>query len=73
MFSIMENIYSGWQYTINVLSLVGGNIHIILESIPKFSDYIVNLFNSFSVPAWIYSTVLAFLGFGLVSKLCHWG
>ena len=70
MFSIMENIYSGWQYTINVLSLVGGNIHIILESIPKFSDYIMNFFSSFSVPAWISSTIL---GFGIVSKLCHWG
>lgn len=73
MFSIMESIYSGWQYIMNLLSLVGGNFHIVLDSIPKFSDYISNLLNSVSVPAWISSTILASLGFGLVSKLCHWG
>ena len=73
MFSIMENIYSGWQYIINMLSLVGGNFHIVLENIPKFSSYISSFFDSFSVPTWITSTILAVLGFGFVSKLCHWG
>lgn len=73
MFSIMENIYSGWQYVINLLSLAGGNFHIILETIPKFSDYLSSLFDVISVPAWISSTAIATLGFGLVSKLCHWG
>lgn len=72
MFSIMENIYSGWQYVMNLLSLVGGNFHIVLETIPKFSDYMSNLFEVVSVPAWISSTVVASLGFGLVAKLCHW-
>lgn len=73
MFSIMENIYYGWQYIINLLSLVGGNFHIVLENIPKFSEYITNLFNSFSVPVWVSSTCLAILGYGIISKICHWG
>lgn len=73
MFSIMENIYSGWQYVMNLLSLIGGNFHIVLENIPKFSDYMMNFFGSFSVPSWISLTILAVLGFGLVSKMCHWG
>lgn len=72
MFSIMENIYSGWQYFINLLSLVGENFHIVLENIPKFSGYISNLFEVFSVPAWISLTFLATLGFGVIAKLCHW-
>lgn len=73
MFSIMENIYSGWQYIMNLLSLVGGNFHIVLENIPKFSGYISNLFENFSVPVWISFTFLAVLGFGVIAKLCHWG
>ncbi len=73
MFSIIENIYSGWQYLINLLSFVGGNFHIVLDNIPKFSNYISNLFNVISVPSWIVSTILATLGFGIVSKICHWG
>ncbi|MDE6670641.1 MAG: hypothetical protein K2K16_00440 [Ruminococcus sp.] len=73
MYTIMENIYYGWQYVLNLVSLVGGNFHIVLENIPKFSGYITNLLNSFSVPAWISSTILAILGFGIVSKICHWG
>lgn len=73
MFSIIENIYSGWQYLMNLLSLVGGNFHIVLENIPIFSEYITSFFSHFPVPAWISSTILAVLGFGLVSKLCHWG
>lgn len=72
MFSIIENIYLGWQYIINLISLVGGNFHIVLENIPKFSDYIINLFNNFSIPSWVSSTCIAVLGLGLVSKLCHW-
>ncbi len=73
MFSIIENIYSGWQYVINLLSLAGGNFHIVLESIPKFSGYISSFFDVFSVPSWVYLTILATLGFGFVFKLCHWG
>lgn len=72
MFSIMENIYSGWQYIMNLLSLVGGNFHIVLENIPKFSDYVSNFFDSFSAPYWISSTIFAVLGFSIVSKICHW-
>lgn len=72
MFSIMENIYFGWQYFVNLLSLVGGNFHIVLENIPKFSVYITNLFNNFPVPSWIISMFIAILGFGIVSKICHW-
>ncbi|MCM1506186.1 MAG: hypothetical protein NC177_03485 [Ruminococcus flavefaciens] len=73
MFSIMENIYSGWQYVMNLLSLVGGNFHIVIENIPKFSGYISNLFANFPVPAWISLTFLAVLGYGIVAKFCHWG
>lgn len=73
MFSIMENIYSGWQYFINILSLVGGNFHIVLEYISKFSGYVSNLFENFPVPAWISLTFLATLGLFIASKLCHWG
>lgn len=72
MFSIMENIYSGWQYFVNLLSLVGGNFHIVLENIDKMSGYMGNFFKSFSAPSWITMTILAVLGFGVVSKLCHW-
>lgn len=72
MYTIMENIYFGWQYILNIVSLAGGNFHIVLENIPKFSEYITNFFNIFSVPVWISSTIFAVLGFGIVSKLCHW-
>lgn len=72
MFNIIENIYSGWQYFINLLSLVGGNFHIILETIPKFSGYISDFFENFPVPAWISLTSFAILGYGIASKLCHW-
>lgn len=72
MFSIIENIYYGWQYIMNLFSLVGGNFHIILENISKMSDYMTNLFVSFSAPSWIVYTILAVLGFGVVSKFCHW-
>lgn len=72
MFSIIENIYSGWQYFISFLSLSAGNFHIVLENISKMSGYIVDFFNAFSAPFWIVNTILAVLGFGVVSKLCHW-
>lgn len=73
MFSIMENIYDGWQYLINILSLVGGNFHLVIENIGKMSDYVTNFFNSFPVPAWVSYSFLAVLGLGIVSKICHWG
>lgn len=73
MFSIMENIYSGWQYLINILSLVGGNFHLVIENIGKMSDYISDFLNNFPVPEWVSLTILAVLGFGIVSKICHWG
>lgn len=73
MFSIVENIYFGWQYVINLLSLVGGNFHIVLDNVSKMSLYIADFFGSFSMPAWISSTIFAVLGFGIVSKICHWG
>ncbi|MCM1315585.1 MAG: hypothetical protein NC205_06890 [Prevotella sp.] len=73
MFSIIENVYSGWQYVINLLSLVGGNFHIVLENIPRFSNYIANFFSSFSAPDWFSFTIIATLGFGFVFRLCHWG
>ena len=72
LFSILENIYEGWQYLINIFSLVGGNFHLILDNIVRMSGYMVNFFSSFSFPAWIESTILAVLGFGVISKLCHW-
>lgn len=73
MFNIMENIYDGWQYLINVLSIVGGNFHLVIENIPKFSQYISSFFENFSVPSWVYFTIIGTLGFGLVFKFCHWG
>lgn len=72
MFSIMENIYSGWQYFVSFLSLSAGNFHLILENISRMSGYMVNFFKSFSAPVWISNTVIAVLGFGVVSKFCHW-
>lgn len=73
MFSIIENIYSGWQYLMNLFSLIGGNFHIVLEIIPKFSLYISSFFENFPVPSWVSLTIIATLGLGLVFKLCHWG
>lgn len=73
MFSIMENIYDGWQYLINILSLVGGNFHLVIENIGKMSDYVTNLFDNFPLPAWVSSVAFAVLGFGIVAKICHWG
>ncbi|MDE6670657.1 MAG: hypothetical protein K2K16_00520 [Ruminococcus sp.] len=73
MYTIIENIYHGWQYILNLVSIVGGNFHIVLENIPKFSGYISNLFSNFPVPVWFSSTILAILGFGIISKICHWG
>lgn len=72
MFSIIENIYSGWQYFISFLSLLSGNFHLVLENVSRMSGYMVDFFKSFSAPTWIVSTVLAVLGFGVVSKFCHW-
>lgn len=73
MFSIMENIYDGWQYFISILSLVGGNFHLVIENIGKMSDYVTNLFYSFPLPAWVSSVALTVLGFGIIFKICHWG
>ncbi len=73
MFSIAENIYSGWQYIISLVSLVGGNFHLVLDNISKFSDYVVNLLNNFPVPDWIALTLKSILGICVVSKICHWG
>lgn len=72
MFSIIENIYSGWQYFVNLLSLVGGNFHLVIENINIMSGYMADFFNSFSAPVWIENTILAVLGFGVISRLCHW-
>lgn len=72
MFSIAENIYTGWQYLINFLSLSAGNYHIIFDSINKLSEYMTHFFKVFEAPAWITDTIFVVLGFGVVSKLCHW-
>lgn len=73
MFSIAENIYFGWQYFLNLLSLVGGNFHIVIDYVSKFSVYISNFFQNLSLPIWISCTLFSILGFGIVFKLCHWG
>lgn len=72
MFSIFENIYHGWQYFVGMLSLIGGNFHIILENIGRMSYYMTDFFTALSAPSWITLTILAVLSFGIVSKLCHW-
>ncbi|MDE5584004.1 MAG: hypothetical protein K2J08_09900 [Ruminococcus sp.] len=73
MFSIVENIYDGWQYFVSILSLVGGNFHLVIENIGRMSSYMTDFFTSFSAPSWFTYTVFSILGLSVVSKICHWG
>lgn len=73
MFSIMENIYSGWQYLMNIMSLVGGNVGTLLNSLPAMTEYLGNTLSNFSAPAWIVGTAGASVSLILLIKICHWG
>ena len=73
MFSIFENIYEGWQYLINILSLFGDNFNIIIDLINSVKSYINNIISNVSPPEFVSSAIFAFVGLCIVSKIVHWG
>lgn len=73
MFSIAENIYCGWQYMLNILSLIGGNVGTLINKLPTMTDYVIDMLLDFSAPQWIISTAIAFVSLTLLIKICHWG
>lgn len=73
MFSIIENIYVGWQYLMNIVSLVGGNVGTLLNQLPKISSFITGTLSSFGAPSWVVSTAISFVSLTLLAKICHWG
>ena len=73
LFNIVENIYEGWQYFINILSLFSANFYIIIDLINSVKTYINNIISNVSPPEFVSSSIFAFVGLCIVSKIVHWG
>lgn len=73
MFSIMENIYNGFQYILHIFATLGANLDHVFSIIPKMMYYTNNLLSHLSLPVWIFSLFLAIFNFRLLRHITHWG
>ncbi len=73
MFSIIENIYYGWQYLISFSSNFISNFPAFLEMLSDSSHVFTSFFNDFSFPEWFTVTVFTIIGVSFFCKFFHWG